>query len=81
MVGASAYHLYYILFTPDGKRLIRDLLPTLQDLNDISSVMKYNLGMSRTKPRFGRFSYIEKSEYWALVWEQSLWRRPAYSLV
>ena len=30
--------------------------------------MKYNLGISSVKPRFGRFSYIEKSEYWALVW-------------
>src|SRR4029078_770186 len=30
--------------------------------------LKYNLGLSNAKPKFGRFSYIEKSEYWALVW-------------
>jgi cytochrome b subunit of formate dehydrogenase len=30
--------------------------------------MKYNLGMSNRKPSLGRFSYVEKSEYWALVW-------------
>jgi cytochrome b subunit of formate dehydrogenase len=31
-------------------------------------VLKYNLRISPEKPQFGRFSYIEKSEYWALVW-------------
>jgi cytochrome b subunit of formate dehydrogenase len=30
--------------------------------------MKYLIGKSDTKPLFGRFSYIEKMEYWAVVW-------------
>ena len=25
-------------------------------------------GLSKTKPRFDRFSYMEKAEYWALIW-------------
>lgn len=68
MVAASVYHCYYIVFTERGRALIRDLVPKVQDLYDAIGVMKYNLGFSRTKPKFGRFSYIEKSEYWALVW-------------
>ncbi|MBI4535377.1 MAG: cytochrome b/b6 domain-containing protein [Ignavibacteriae bacterium] len=68
MVVAGLYHLYYVLFVPRGKQLIRDLLPVRQDINDLVGVMKYNLGYSSVKPRLGRFSYIEKSEYWALVW-------------
>jgi cytochrome b subunit of formate dehydrogenase len=68
MVGASLYHVYYIMFVPRGKRLLRDLLPVYQDVIDAIQVMKYNLGFSKEKPLFGRFSYIEKSEYWALVW-------------
>lgn len=68
MIGASLYHLYYISFTHRGRQLIKDLLPVLQDARDAIAVMKYNLGISKQKPRFGRFSYIEKSEYWALVW-------------
>jgi cytochrome b subunit of formate dehydrogenase len=68
LVGAGIYHLYYVFFVPRGKQLLRDLLPSLQDVTDALSVMKYNLGFSKTKPQFGRFSYIEKSEYWALVW-------------
>ena len=68
MVVASLVHLYYVIFTPRGRKLILDLLPTIQDVWDAIAVVKYNLGFSKIKPKFGRFSYIEKSEYWALVW-------------
>jgi cytochrome b subunit of formate dehydrogenase len=68
LVAAGLYHLYYVFFVPRGKQLIRDLLPSFQDVTDALAVMKYNLGLSKEKPHFGRFSYIEKSEYWALVW-------------
>jgi cytochrome b subunit of formate dehydrogenase len=39
-----------------------------QDLRDVFALIRYNLNWSTVRPRFGRFSYIEKSEYWALVW-------------
>ncbi len=68
MILASLYHIYYILVVPRGKELVRDLMPKLQDLRDARDVLKYNLGITSNKPKFGRFSYIEKSEYWALVW-------------
>jgi len=68
LVMASLYHLYYILFSERGKQLVRDLLPVWKDISDAIGVMKYNLGFSKDKPKFARFSYIEKSEYWALVW-------------
>ena len=31
-------------------------------------MLRYNLGLLPEKPRFDRFSYIEKAEYWALIW-------------
>ncbi len=68
MVAASLYHLYYIFFTARGKELVKDLLPRWNDIADAVAVLKYSIGWSRVKPQFGRFSYIEKSEYWALVW-------------
>jgi len=68
MVLASLYHTYYLFFVPRGKQLLRDLLPVWKDLTDAIGVMKYNLGLSKVKPKFDRFSYIEKAEYWALVW-------------
>jgi cytochrome b subunit of formate dehydrogenase/nitrate/TMAO reductase-like tetraheme cytochrome c subunit len=68
LVLAGLYHCYYILFVPRGKQLIRDLMPVPGDVRDAIGVLKFNLGLSNVKPAFGRFSYIEKSEYWALVW-------------
>jgi cytochrome b subunit of formate dehydrogenase len=68
LVSAGLYHCYYVLFVPRGKQLLRDLLPVPGDIRDALAVMKYNLGFTSKKPAFGRFSYIEKSEYWALVW-------------
>jgi cytochrome b subunit of formate dehydrogenase len=68
MVVAGLYHCYYVFATPRGKQLLRDLLPRRQDLSDAIAAMRYNLGLSPTRPQLGRFSYIEKSEYWALVW-------------
>ena len=68
LVAVSLYHIYYTLAVPRGRQLIRDLLPARKDLFDAIGVLRYNLGWSSVKPALGRFSYIEKSEYWALVW-------------
>ena len=68
IVAASLYHMYYLAFTKRGRELLRNLLPGLQDARDAVAVLKYNFGYSNVKPKFGRFTYIEKSEYWALVW-------------
>ncbi|MBM4166120.1 MAG: DUF4405 domain-containing protein [Ignavibacteria bacterium] len=68
MVTASVWHIGYVSFTIKGRKLIADLVPNIQDVLDAIAVMKFNCGISPTKPQFGRFSYIEKSEYWALVW-------------
>lgn len=68
MIAASLYHLYYILFTLRGKQLVRDFWPKKQDLKDFKDSMLYLVGKRETRPKFGRFSYIEKMEYWAVVW-------------
>ena len=68
MIGTSLYHIYYISFTERGKQLIKDLLPNRQDLKDAIGVARFNLGLSKEKPKLDRFSYIEKAEYWALIW-------------
>ena len=68
MVAGGVWHLFYLAFTVRGRQLLRDLWPKIQDATDAVSVLRYNLGLTPTKPKFGRFSYIEKAEYWALIW-------------
>jgi len=68
MVGVSLYHIYYVSFTKRGRQLIKDLFPKFKDIQDAIGVAKFNLGISKEKPKLDRFSYVEKAEYWALVW-------------
>ena len=62
------YHLIYILSTREGRRLALDLLPVHQDVSDLIATVGYLAGWRRTKPPIGRFGYVEKMEYWAVIW-------------
>src|SRR3990172_7564311 len=68
MLAASLYHVYYVSFTERGRALIRDMMPRFQDARDAVAMIIYNLGLTGVRPLFDRFSYIEKAEYWALIW-------------
>jgi formate dehydrogenase gamma subunit len=68
LIAAGAWHIAYLALTKRGRRLFRDLLPVVKDVADALGVLRYNLGLAPEKPKFGRFSYIEKTEYWAMMW-------------
>jgi predicted CXXCH cytochrome family protein len=68
LVSTALFHLYYILFTQRGKQFIRDMAPKLKDAHDVVDALKFYFGISEEKPQFDRFSYVEKAEYWALIW-------------
>ncbi len=68
LLAAGAWHVAYLAFTRPGRALFNDLRPRWRDVTDPWKVLRYNLGLAPTKPLFPRFSYIEKVEYWALVW-------------
>ncbi len=68
MIVDSIYHMYYLIFTERGRQFFKDMIPKIQDLKDVITGLKYNLGFSHEGPKFDRFSYIEKAEYWALIW-------------
>jgi cytochrome b subunit of formate dehydrogenase len=67
MVGTSLAHLYY-LTTRRGRGLLTDMLPRLEDVGEFAGNALYLLGRRPAPPAFGRFGYVEKAEYWALVW-------------
>jgi cytochrome b subunit of formate dehydrogenase len=60
-----AAHGVYMLFV---KREQFSMLPTLKDVKDVITNVKYFLGLGKTKARYDRFSYIEKFDYWAVFW-------------
>jgi cytochrome b subunit of formate dehydrogenase/nitrate/TMAO reductase-like tetraheme cytochrome c subunit len=72
LIGIGVYHLVYAVMTREGRRLVHDLVPTPKDGFDALGAMQYYLGLRKEKPKFRRFNYAEKAEYWALVWGTAL---------
>jgi predicted CXXCH cytochrome family protein len=68
MISASLYHLYYLVAVKRGRQFGKDMLPRWNDIKDVYGNLCYLTGLSKNKPRFERFGYIEKAEYWALIW-------------
>jgi cytochrome b subunit of formate dehydrogenase len=60
-------HLAYLATAP-GRMRLAAMLPAKRDLFDPLKVFAYNIGASKQKPVLAQFSYIEKFEYFALVW-------------
>jgi formate dehydrogenase gamma subunit len=68
LLGVGAWHFIYIMVTREGRRLVLDLFPVKKDLADLWAAIRYLTGLSRERPKIGRFGYAEKMEYWAVVW-------------
>lgn len=62
------WHTAFISFTKRGRQFFKDMLPSMIDFKQFWQRIMFNLGRSNIRPRYGRFSYVEKAEYWALVW-------------
>lgn len=68
LLAAGLYHLWYILARREGRQLLKDLLPATKDLGDLADNARYLAGRSQEKASIGRFGYVEKMEYWAVIW-------------
>jgi len=68
MLLASAYHLFYLGLQAARKQLQFDIVPGLQDLKDLAANIRYYLGLQPEPPKFGRYTYFEKFDYFAVFW-------------
>jgi formate dehydrogenase gamma subunit len=68
LLVAGGVHITYVIVSNEGRQLLRDLFPRRQDVVDFGGNCRYLLCSRATKPSFGRFGYVEKAEYWAVVW-------------
>jgi cytochrome b subunit of formate dehydrogenase len=62
-----AWHVIY-LTTARGRKFMRDMLPIRRDFTFFVRRMLHNLGLRPRMDCIQRFNYVEKAEYWALVW-------------
>ncbi len=70
MLADCVYHVAYLFYQIAVRRRFGALrmIPAPKDLQDVSQTILYFLGLAGEKPKFDRFSYLEKFDYWAVFW-------------
>jgi len=64
LMSSLAYHIFYMLFSREGKLELRQFFLTKRDFDDVLLSLRYNLGTAKEYPRFGKYGYKEKFQYW-----------------
>ncbi len=68
MIAVGVYHLFYLAAAREGRRWVSDIWPRWKDVLDVWQNVLYYAGLRRARPKFARFGYAEKAEYWAVIW-------------
>jgi len=68
LLSSVGYHIVHLTLVRRDRAILRYILPGLRDMQDMVGMFLYNLGLSGTRPTFGKFNYIEKIEYLAYMW-------------
>ncbi len=70
MISVCLYHLLYIAFTVLvlKRPFPTSMIPTPRDARDFFQELGYYIGITQARPQFGRFSWREKFDYWAVFW-------------
>ena len=64
LMAQMVFHFYYMLFAREGKKELGDFFLRQQDFADFRQAIRYNLGTAAEYPRFGKYGYKEKFQYW-----------------
>ena len=68
MMLGTIWHLLVFGYLAYVRRTRLSMLPSLQDLKDGIQAVLYNVGLAKSFPQMGRYTFEEKMEYWAFVW-------------
>lgn len=68
MILSTVYHFVHLWMRKRDRAFLWAMIPTTKDAADMLDVFRYNLGLSTNEPKFGKFNYAEKMEYWAFMW-------------
>ncbi len=64
----TGFHLFDVAYRLVVRRVALTMLPRYQDVLDALQTVRFNLGLSRQRPRMDRYTWEEKVEYWSLIW-------------
>ncbi|HTS63786.1 MAG TPA: cytochrome b/b6 domain-containing protein [Candidatus Acidoferrales bacterium] len=67
-VGISVTHLVSLIVNRKLREHWKEMLPNTNDPREALSNFAYNLGLGDNPPGRSPHSYVEKAEYWAVIW-------------
>ena len=67
-IGVAGVHLVSLVVSRRLRRHWKELWPQMDDVREGFENFAYNVGLRSTRPRLSSHSYVEKAEYWAVVW-------------
>jgi cytochrome b subunit of formate dehydrogenase len=67
-MGVTVMHLMTLIFSSKLRHHWTEMLPRVQDSRQAVLNLFYLLRLRKKKPALASHSYIEKMEYWAVVW-------------
>lgn len=62
------YHQFYLLNLARKRDLRLTIIPMPKDVVDLFHNFMYYFGFRKERPYFGKFSYLQKFDYWAVYW-------------
>ncbi|MGB7844448.1 MAG: cytochrome c3 family protein [Candidatus Acidiferrum sp.] len=68
LIVATVFHIVHLAMKKRDRAFLWAIIPTIKDATDMLDVFRYNLGLTKTEPKFSKFNYAEKMEYWAFLW-------------
>ena len=76
MIFDFLWHVVYMVFKLLTGRMKFDPLTTIvpvpSDITNAIQNMLYFIGLGKTKPKFARYNYIRKFDYWAVFWGMAI---------
>jgi cytochrome b subunit of formate dehydrogenase len=67
-IAVGVLHLISLIRRGRLREHWKSLWPRLEDVREAFANFAYNLGLRRERPQLSSHSYVEKTEYWAVVW-------------
>ena len=63
----AVFHAFYITFSSKGQNEIAKIKYRKSDFKDMFQSFKYNFGIVKTGPEYGRYNLSQKFQYWGVV--------------
>jgi formate dehydrogenase gamma subunit len=67
-IFSAFYHVGAVGLSVIRSKFNPSMVPTLRDFVDALVMLRYSVGLTNSKPLFGRYDYRQKFEYWGIVY-------------